>query len=1018
MLMAGSVCTMSAQSINVVGKVTDPQGAPLPGVIVTSDKDVALALTNEAGEFTLKSAVDNKKLKFRLLGYKNVEVQPEEAMKVEMETDISNVGEIIDLGYSKKSRDVFSGAASTLAGDKLEKNAKIKIQGSFAGNLAGLTTTETGRQLFGETYSMRVRGYSDMHGTGPLVIVDGMPCAAGSSSTYYEMLTAEEIESVTVLKDAASEALYGTQGTNGVIVITTKRGTPGKLQVKASFDEGIHQMTQTPTFINSWQYATLRNEAAKNDGMGSNYFYTDEQIQNYKNGTDPYLYPNTNWFGMMFRKFQHTQKAGISVRGGTEKVRFFSNVNFAHVGGAYHTEGTGNMSETEKYKANDARYFFNFRSNVDVDVTKNISAFLNISANITKYHQPGINNMVQNIYQMTQAMPSTVYGPVTPDIEGAAWTPGEIIVTANNDNSPYAEVNRRGFSNNTLTNVYADFGLKFDLDFITDGLSLTGDVAYKGYTDTNTHASKNYRRYMLDTTSDQLNWVRKGTTDNTNLSWGKGQNEFYDFSYRAHLDYARSFGKHHVSGMAYALYQRYTDGGLFPLKRVNTGIEANYDYDSRYALRLVSGYGASDKHWRTSRWVSTPAVSAAWIASNESFLKDFDPISFAKVRVAYGKTANDDNGLSRYSFDDYVSYNQGGPIGYLQYITTIKSYGNKNLTPETAKKFNVGVDLGFYNWVNLSVDVFKEKIDNAVINSTTMIPAWQGIPLSAYPMSNGGSFENKGYEVQLSVGHDFANGFSFNVGGFVAYNKNKVIFSGETEKDEDYAYRYNTQGYAIGTQWGLLVDRSNGNGYFNFQDEIDNGPKYEFGTPRLGDLKYVDLNNDGVINDKDVAPLTKGSLPNYTWGFNGQFKYNNFDLSFTFDAIGSYKTLTSGIGVYETSYDGVFGSRHLNAWTQERWNEGLTITYPALSTKNSTNHRDSDFFLENRSYFKLKNLELGYTLPASCTKGVGISKLRFVLQGQNLFCIDHMNNDDFGPENSYSTLSPYRSYSIGVRATF
>ena len=252
----------------------------------------------------------------------------------------------------------------------------------------------------------------------------------------------------------------------------------------------------------------------------------------------------------------------------------------------------------------------------------------------------------------------------------------------------------------------------------------------------------------------------------------------------------------------------------------------------------------------------------------------------------------------------------------------------------------------------------------------------------------------------------------------MAYNKNKVIFSGETEKDEDYAYRYNTQGYAIGTQWGLLVDRSNGNGYFNFQEEIDNGPKYEFGTPRLGDLKYVDLNNDGVINDKDVAPLTKGSLPNYTWGFNGQFKYNNFDLSFTFDAIGSYKTLTSGIGVYETSYDGVFGSRHLNAWTQERWNEGQNITYPALSTKNSTNHRDSDFFLENRSYFKLKNLELGYTLPASCTKGVGISKLRFVLQGQNLFCIDHMNNDDFGPENSYSTLSPYRSYSIGVRATF
>ncbi|MGN0069792.1 MAG: SusC/RagA family TonB-linked outer membrane protein [Prevotella sp.] len=1017
-LMAGSVCTMSAQGINVTGKVTDAQGEPLPGVMITSEDGIALGLTNEAGAFNVKNKADNGSLRFRLLGYKNVEVAPKENLNVEMDLDVSCTDEVIDLGYTKENKVTFSGSAATIDGERLNKQPKLKIIGNFSGNLAGLTTTETARELFAESYNMKVRGNSDWHGNKPLVVVDGLPCVDGSIATYYEMLTADEVESVSVLKDAASQALYGTQGTNGVIVITTKRGAPGKLQVKGSFDEGIHQISQTPTFTNSWEYATLRNEAAFNDGLGKNYFYSDEQIANYKAGADKYLYPNTNWYSMLFRKFQHTQKVGVSARGGTDRVRFFSNVNFAHVGGAYHTESNEGLKGSQKYDRNNARFFFNFRSNLDVDITENVSAYLNIAANITKTHQPGINNMVQSIYQMTQAMPSTVYGPLTPEIEGAEYEPDQVIVTERNDNSPYAEVNRRGYSNNTLTNVYANFGLKVDLGFLTQGLSLVGDVAYKGYTDTNTHVSKNYRRYMIDTNSEELNWIRKGTIDNTNLVYGKGQNEWYDLSYRGHIDYARNFGQHHVKGMAYALYQCYEASAVFPYKRVTAGIDANYDFDNRYALRLVMGYGGSDKHHADSRWVTTPAVSAAWIASNEAFLKDFKPLSFAKLRVAYGKTADDRNGLARYAYDDYVTIAQGGPIGYLQYLTQEKSYGNKDLKPETSKKFNVGIDLGFFNWVNLTVDVFKEKISDAVISSTTMIPAFQGIPLSAYPQTNSGSFENKGYEIQLSVGHAFNNGFSFNVGGFVAYNKNKVVNYGETPKDDDYAYRYRTQGYSVGTQWGLIVDKSNGNGFFNFQEEIDNGPKYEFGTPRLGDLKYKDLNEDGVINDKDMAPITKGSLPNYTWGFNGQFQYKNWDLSFLFDAIGSYSYCYSGIGVYETSYDGVYGSLHRNAWTQERWNEGQKITYPALSTQATTNHRASDFFVEDCSYFKLKNLEIGYTLPAACTKGIGISKLRFVLQGQNLFSIDNMKSDDFGPENSYNTLAPYRSYSIGVRATF
>jgi TonB-linked SusC/RagA family outer membrane protein len=659
------------------------------------------------------------------------------------------------------------------------------------------------------------------------------------------------------------------------------------------------------------------------------------------------------------------------------------------------------------------------RANVDVKVNDYIDAYMNVAGNVKKEHTPGAGYL-GSVYSHLFTMPATVYGPVTPTIDGTSYAGDQVVVTQQENTSPYGQVNRTGYDNYTWTNVYANFGLKLNLDFLTKGLSVTGDVAYMSNTKNALYTDKNYRRYIRDTSSDDLNFIRKGTEDNTNLSYSKSRSEFYDLSYRGRVNYSRSFGEHHVEAMGYALYQRFEDTSVYPQMHVMSGIDASYDYANRYALRLVMGYSGCQQYARKSRWTATPAVSAAWLISNESFMKAVKPISLAKLRVAYGTTADDRTGLDNYSYEDNITVNQGGAIGSLSYTLNENSLGNPNLKAEKSKKFNLGVDLGFLNMIDLSVDIFKEKIDNAVISSTSLVPSYQGISLGNYPKSNSGSFENKGYEISLAIGKEFNNGFSFKVGGFMAYNKNKVIDSGETSKGPDYAYPYRSQGFAYGQVFGYLVDYSNGNGFYNSQSELDNaGVTYSFGTPRVGDLKYQDLNGDKVIDSKDQAPVTYGSLPNYTYGITGYFKYKNFDLSMLFDAVGRWNSVYSGLGVYETSYDGCFGSLHRDAWTAERYANGGNIKYPALSTKTNTNQQTSDFFVYNRSYFRLKNLEIGYTLPAALVKHVGLEKIRIVLSGHNLFTINKMKSDDFGPEaNSYTAIPVYRTYNIGVRASF
>ncbi|MDP4184480.1 MAG: SusC/RagA family TonB-linked outer membrane protein, partial [Bacteroidota bacterium] len=556
------------------------------------------------------------------------------------------------------------------------------------------------------------------------------------------------------------------------------------------------------------------------------------------------------------------------------------------------------------------------------------------------------------------------------------------------------------------------------------GLSASGVFAYQTNTINGLFTTKDYERYVRIGDLDQLNFKKTGTQNNTTLSYNRSSGLYYYLTGKGIVNYKRDFGLNHVSAMAFGFYQNLNtaDGGspyCLPYKRLHTGVEATYDYDQKYLLKADMGYSGSEQYNNGRRFITTPAISAGWVISHESFMSDVNWLSNLKLRASYGKTANDNCGLGRYAYLDNITYGRGGTLGYLRYIVREDQTGNPYVQPEVSKKQNYGIDLGFFNDLSVSVDVFKEKMDNMVINASATIPTQQGIPLGNYPATNNGSFKNEGYDVTANYTKAINKDLTVFAGGFVSYQKNTVVKSGEALKSSDYAYQKWVDGYSAGQSFGYLVDWADHGGYWISQDQIkSSGLTYASVIPRVGDLKFKDLNNDGSIDQKDQVPLGTGMIPRYYYGFSGGFNYKSFDFSVLFQGVGKYSTVEGGMGVYSSSLDGVFGSLHRNAWTAERYANGEKITAPALGIKSSVSEQGSDYYLNDRSYLRLKNLEIGYTLPKSVSKVISADKVRFIFSAQNLFTWDHMKSNDYGPEGSYNSIPVYKVINLGVNLQF
>ena len=851
-----------------------------------------------------------------------------------------------------------------------------------------------------------------------------------------------EVESISVLKDASATALYGVQGANGVILIQTRKGQKGKAQLNISVDQGWTSFTKEPSRLHSWEYCELRNEALMNSGEKA--AFSDETIAKFRNpllGLDPSspdydnqvairkaVYCDNDYYRMYLKSNTPQTRANANISGGTDFVNYFVNVGYIHQGGNLNTE-------SPDYLGYDPQCYMNrlsLRSNLDFHITKNLTASLNIASYAENVNMPAVGDLYRGdqswmitdlIYQCQTILPISP-GPTTDSRFGVES--GGIVGYNYLDRSAFEIINRRGFHTNKRKNLNTQFSVNWDLsELVTKGLSINGMAAYDTYNIGVLEGRKKEQVYnvRVDYDSETLSYSSNGDKIEP-LTMTSSRLSNYQIYVQGSINYARTFGKHNVTAMATA-YRRFWEGtsANIPYNVLGTAARATYSFDDRYLVEGNLGYNGSEQFAPSKRFGLFPSGSIGWIASNESFLKGNKYLTWLKFRASYGLVGNDSMGGLRFLYQDDNQIQSGN--GFVQGLggKIVKEglIGNKNITWELSKKMNLGVEIGLFKDFRINVDYFTEKRDQILLRRRT-VPSFQGVSSDYIPRVNMGKVDNHGVDVEVSYSHTFNRDFSISSRVNFGFNDNTVIELDEPMRSEEYAYQYHEEGFRLGQEFGYLIDwNSPGNGYFTSQDEIDNYYPYEFGgKPRVGDFVYKDVNGDGVIDQKDLSPIGYSTtVPGLNYGISLGLNFKGIDFNVLFSGLGRYSKYYSGQGVVEWTKQGTYFDWTRNGWTEERYKNGEKITYPAISTSQTVSHTENDFFIQNRSFLRLKNIELGYTLPERFLSKVGVKALRVYVSGQNLFVWDNLRITHIDPEQNNSYGYPItKNVTLGLNINF
>lgn len=1006
----------SQQQVTISGTVSDSSSAgPLQGVSVLVDGTSQGTQTDASGKYSITLPA-NSKLIFRHVGYDQqiVSINGQAVIDITLSATDKDLDQVVIVAYGRQKKATITGAIASIKTREIKQSPAANLAVTLAGRLPGLTAIQRSGEPGRDITQLFIRGQGTINGQSPIILVDGVE----RDLTYIDP---NEIESVTILKDASSTAIFGVRGANGVILITTRRGS-GTPEITFSAEASMQEFTRFINPVNSYEYATLRNLAQNNDGLGD--AYSAEALEKYRTGSDPLRYPNTDWRKMLIKPFSLQQRYNLNLNGASNRVKYFVNVGYVNQGGQF---------KVEKNLPYDPSFFlnrYNFRSNIDIQLTKTTKAFLNIAGYLENQNMPrgvidvtgndvntnvGANSPVFWIVGYMNDLPSTIPGPLTPD--------GEVMTSSINDNPAYGQINRSGYVRQTRTNVTATYGMEQSLDFLTQGLSIKAIMSFDARTVHNFFASRNYERY-IQVIDPNLNGVDGEDSvyymqhlpqiQNTPLSINGSTNYNRLSNFQGYLNYGRTFGKHAVTGLL--LYQQQSNiiDAQLPFNLRGLATRLTYGFDNKYFVEFNAGYNGSEQFAKGNRFGFFPAASGAWVISNEKFFVKNNVVTLLKLRGSYGKVGNDRIGGRRFLYLDDVTFGGGGYSGSLGLGTRIFTnlLKNEKLQWEVAKKLNIGVEIGLFNELNLIVDVFSEKRDNVLRNRGT-IPVLNGLPINTLPPVNIGIIENKGYEIELNYRKSFNKDFSLLSRVNVSYARNKQLFADEPLLPEDYAYRYRQTGYRIGQSFGYIVE-----GYFADQDDVDNSPVQTVGghESRPGDFKYRDLNKDNVIDDKDRAPIGYSNIPEYTFGAAFNINYKSFDLSVLFQGVTNVYNYYAGTGTFAGAN---YVDRHLESWTPERAANGDPINYPRLTTQTSPNEIFNTFFYIDASYLRLKNVEIGYSLPAGLAKKIYAKGIRVYANGLNLVTWDRLPTKNFDPElNGGQTYPIVRLYNLGVNVTF
>lgn len=1013
--------------IEVTGTVTDENGEPLIGVSVMPKDEAGLgAITNVDGVYKIKIPAYTR-LVFNYIGMEQQEVLIKEqtTANVKMKTKEDNViDEVVVTGTGSQKKLTLTGAVTTVDPELL-RTPTASLSNSFAGVVPGVFARQTTGNPGDNVSEFWIRGVSTFGaGASALVLVDGFERDLND-------INPEDIETFTVLKDASTTAIYGSRGANGVLLITTKRGRDGKTRINGKVEYSYSTRTKTPEFVDGSTYARMMNEALESRNMSP--AYSDDDLYLLDNQLDPEIFPNVNWMDLLLKDGAPTFRANVDVNGGGANARYFASVSYVEEGGMYNSD-----SALKDYKTNANYHRWNYRMNFDLNITKTTLLKIGVAGALEKQNQPG------SIYDEVWTSLMGYNAIATPvKYKNGRWgSQGK-----GNHNNPWVLVTQYGYNEIWKNTINTTAELTQDFGFITPGLSAIVRYGYDIYTDNgNKHwkAPEGWQAERLRDSNGELVFTKKVDEQLMIANpYANGQKkEFFE----AEIHYARNFGLHQVGAIL-----KYTQDGTTnnsqndyvdktsddPIEQMNIdfqrtiqGIDRRhqglagrftYGYANRYFVDFNFGYNGSENFAKHNRFGFFPAYSAAWNLGEEPWIRKVAPwIDMFKIRYSYGKVGNDYLSTrfpfqGRFMTDDNDRY-IFGDFGTSNYTYNGISYlmlANKDITWEVARKHDIGIDFYLFgNKFSGTIDYFRETRDG-IFMTRNYLPQIIGVSNSQQPSANIGKVRSTGVDGNIAYTEKIGQ-VNLTVRGNFTYSKSKIL-----EYDEQYSH------YAYSRNSGFRVDQARGLialGLFKDYDDIRYSPdqsalKGDFEIAP-GDIKYKDVNGDGKINDNDIVPIGSTTKPNLIYGFGISAQWKGFDFNVLFQGVGESSFFINGFTVYpfsEGSWGNILTDVVGNYWSLGK-NEDIHAKYPRLTYgNNSNNNRASTYWLRDGSYLRLKNLEIGYTLPKAFVSKMHIQNVRFYFMATNLLTFSEF--DLWDPELGSSNGQQYplsRTFTLGM----
>lgn len=985
------------QQSKIKGKVTDDLGEPLPGVAIIVVGSTRGVTTDLDGSFEIEVRASDK-LTFSYLGMEDqtIQVGNQKTVTVKMAPKVDELQEVTVVAFGKQKKESVIGAITTISIDDI-KMPVGKISTSLAGQMAGIVSVQSSGEP-GSGADFWIRGINTFGANNrPLVLVDGI-------ERSLDLVDSEDIESFSILKDATATAVYGVRGANGIVLITTKKGKEGKPVINARVEYGMSSPTRMPKMANAEQFIDYYNDISlEANGRPA---YSDRIKQKYLDGSDPDLYPNVDWMKEIYKDMSTSQRVNLNVTGGGKNVRYY-------VAGSFYTEnGIYNAQVGDQYNPSLRWSRFNFRSNLDINLYPSMVLNLNLSNQYDTKNRPGSDDMWGYTLQTIPIATPTIFS------DGTIASPP---LGAN----PWNMLNKTGYSQDFSNNSQSLVGLTQDFsDWITPGLKANIKFSWDAVNGSTVDRRKGPASFYAIGRDDKGELIYKKNADGSDYltlnksNWGERITNL-----EASLTYEGVFNEKHRVGGLFLFNMRekinsFPDNYILGFAYRNQGIaaRATYSFMDKYFIEGNFGYNGSENFSPGNRFGWFPSVAAGYLISNEKFFESLLPIvSLLKLKGSYGLIGSDQiGGDRRFAFNSEMKWSGGYHFGdagqnWVGGITT--GYpGNPNVSWESAKKTNIGIEFGLFHKLKIQADYFYERREGIYIERES-VPSIVGINVKPYV--NLGKMKNQGIDASLEYTEQI-NDLSISARANFTYNRNEKLYDDRPTPIMPYQQE---AGKPLWQQTGLIAL-----GLFESEEDIANSPKQSFGSVRPGDIKYRDINSDGIINSYDYVAIGRTTIPEINYGFGVSMGWKGFDLSFFFQGVGNVTRFIEGSTIAGQSGNmnlgGLFAEVADNRWTEE--NPDPDALYPRMQlSRNENNMQRSTLRQRNMSFMRLKNAEIGYTFPKKMIHKIGLSNLRLYVQGVNLLTFSEFKMWDPEIDTSYGARYPnMKVVNLGLNVNF